>query len=114
MVLQYNSSGIKSDAVMTYMVKNGVCYVTINTLSSTKMSTGNIILTTGLPIPDNPSCWYSICTNSNATTAPLQNLLLRIDSDGNMIAYKGTDNINYFGSFSYPVVESLNKITTLY
>ena len=101
-----NSSVIKSDAVITYMVKNGVCYVSINTLSSTKMSTGNITLTTGLPVPINPSCWYSICTNSNATTAPLQNLFLRIDSNGNMIAYKGTDNVNYFGTFSYPVKES--------
>lgn len=101
-----NSSDINSDAVITYMVKNGVCYVSINTLSSTKMSTGNITLTTGIPIPINPSCWYSLCTNSNATNAPLQNLLLRIDSSGNLIAYKGTDNINYFGSFSYPVKES--------
>ena len=101
-----NSSDINSDAVITYIVKNGMCSVSVNTVSSTKMSTGNITLTTGLPIPTNTSCWYSLCTNSNATNAPLQNLLLRIDSSGNLIAYKGTDNINYFGSFSYPVKES--------
>lgn len=101
-----NSSDINSDAVISYIVKNGMCSVSVNTVSSTKMSTGNITLTTGLPIPANTSCWYSICTNSNATNAPLQNLLLRIDSSGNLIAYKGTDNINYFGSFSYPVEES--------
>ena len=101
-----NSSDINSDADITYTVKNGRCDVSINTLSSTKMETGNITLTTGLPIPVNPSCWYSLSTNSNATTATLQNLLIRIDPSGNMIAYKGTNNVNYFGSFSYPVAES--------
>ena len=101
-----NSSDINSDADITYIVKNGICTVSANTISSSKMASGNITLTTGLPIPVNPSCWYSICTNSNATNAPLQNLLLRIDPSGNLIAYKGTDNINYFGSFSYPVAES--------
>ena len=98
-----NSSDINSDAVITYMVKNGMCTVSANTVSSTKMSAGNITLTTGLPIPVNTTCWYSLCTDSNATTAPLQNLLLKIDSSGNLIGYKGTDNINYFGTFSYPV-----------
>ena len=100
-----NSSDINSDADITYIVKNGMCNVSVNTLSSTKMETGNIALTTGLPIPVNPSCWYSLSTNSNATTATLQNLLIRIDPSGNMIAYKGTNNVNYFGSFSYPVAE---------
>ena len=101
-----NSSNINSDASITYMVKNGICTVSANTVSSTTMETGNITLTTGLPIPVNPSCWYSLSTNSNATTATLQNLLIRIDPSGNMIAYKGTNNVNYFGSFSYPVAES--------
>ena len=101
-----NSSNINSDASITYMVKNGICTVSTNTVSSTTMETGNITLTTGLPIPVNPSCWYSLSTNSNATTATLQNLLIRIDPSGNMIAYKGTNNVNYFGTFSYPVAES--------
>ena len=101
-----NSSNINSDASITYMVKNGICSVSANTVSSTTMETGNITLTTGLPIPVNPSCWYSLSTNSNATTATLQNLLIRIDPSGNMIAYKGTNNVNYFGTFSYPVAES--------
>ena len=101
-----NSSNINSDASITYMVKNGICTVSANTVSSTTMETGNITLTTGLPIPVNPSCWYSLSTNSNATTATLQNLLIRIDPSGNIIAYKGTNNINYFGTFSYPVAES--------
>ena len=101
-----NSSDINSDADITYIVKNGMCNVSVNTVSSTKMETGNITLTTGLPIPVNTSCWYSLSTNSNATTAPLQNLLIRIDSSGNMIAYNGSNNANYFGSFSYPVAES--------
>ena len=101
-----NSSNINSDASITYMVKNGICSVSANTVSSTTMETGNITLTTGLPIPVNPSCWYSLSTNSNATTATLQNLLIRIDPSGDMIAYKGTNNVNYFGTFSYPVAES--------
>ena len=101
-----NSSDINSDADITYIVKNGMCNVSVNTLSSTKMETGNITLTTGLPIPAITSCWYSLSTNSNATTAPLQNLLIRVDPSGNLIAYKGTNNVNYFGSFSYPVAES--------
>ena len=101
-----NSSNINSDASITYMIKNGICTVSANTVSSTTMETGNITLTTGLPIPVNPSCWYSLSTNSNATTATLQNLLIRIDPSGNMIAYKGTNNVNYFGTFSYPVAES--------
>jgi hypothetical protein len=98
-----NSSDINSSAVITYMVKKGICTVSANTVSSSKMASGNITLTTGLPIPANPSCWYSLCTNSNATNAPVQNLLVRIDVSGNLISYIGTNSVNYFGTFSYPV-----------
>ena len=86
-----------------YCVKNGFCYVNVNALSNSTMSTHSQTITSNLPVPELSSdVWYTLASN-NATQG---GLLVHINSTGKMINHVGIDNASYYGTFSYPVKES--------
>lgn len=87
-----------------YTVRNGVCYVDIDSLVSSTMSTSSQVIISGLPIPLIQS-WHSLGANSNAISTPVQNLLVSIKANGDLVNHIGTDNAEYYGTFSYPVAE---------
>lgn len=100
-------TSVLTRGIIRYRVKNGICYVKMDDIISTTMSTNNQILVTGLPKPepDIDDMWYPLASNLNSTSAPIQNLLVRLTNDGNIINYNGTNDTSYYGSFSYPVKE---------
>ena len=101
-------TSVLTRAIIRYRVKHGICYVKMDDVISSSMSTNNQIIVTGLPKPEDGTSdlWYQLASNVNSTTGPIQNLLLRLDNNGNIINYYGTNDVAYFGSFSYPVAES--------
>ena len=101
-------TSVLTRAIIRYRVKHGICYVKMDDVISSSMSTNNQIIVTGLPKPEDGTSdlWYQLASNVNSTTGPIQNLLLRLDNNGNIINYYGTNDVAYFGSFSYPVEES--------
>ena len=87
-----------------YTVRNGVCYVDIDSLVSSTMSTSSQVIISGLPIPLIQS-WHSLGANSSATSTPVQNLLVLVKANGDLVNHIGTDNAEYYGTFCYPVAE---------
>ena len=87
---------------VSYRVKNGICYVQVHSLSSSTMSTISNTITSGLPVPEINTSWYTLTENSPTGSS----LLVTIDGTGQMISHIGVDNASYFGYFSYPVAES--------
>ena len=85
---------------VSYTVKNGICYVIVNALKSATMSTRNQTIVSGLPKPMNNNVWYSITANDWKYGSMLVNI-----TDENLTNYIGSDNILYYGTFSYPVAE---------
>lgn len=85
-----------------YQIKNGICYVNVNDLHSSTMSTNGQTIVIGLPKPASGIPWYPLISNS----ASHGGLLVNIDSTGKMINHAGLNNEVYFGSFSYPVAEN--------
>ena len=83
-----------------YTVKNGICYVTVNALKSATMSTQNQTIVSGLPKPMNDNEWYNIAANHRDYGSLLVNI-----SGENLTNYIGSDNVPYYGTFSYPVAE---------
>ena len=88
---------------MAYRVKNGICYVHVNGLSSSTISTGGQTITSGLPVPEiTDNVWYNLAPNLTANGS----LLVNIDSTGKMINNAGINGTLYYGYFSYLVKES--------
>ena len=88
---------------MQYRVKNGICYVQVNALKSSTMSTTGQTITSGLPVPElTANVWYSLTANSTTDGG----ILISIDSTGKMTNHVGSNSATYYGSFSYPVKES--------
>ena len=85
---------------VSYTVKNGICYVIVNALKSATMSTRNQTIVSGLPKPMNNNVWYSITANDWKYGSMLVNI-----TDENLTNYIGSDNVLYYGTFSYPVAE---------
>ena len=84
---------------MYYSVKNGICYVTVQSLSSAAMSTSYQTITDNLPAPEITGVWYTLASDD-----PTQGgLLVHINSTGKMISKVGLDNAVYYGTLSYPV-----------
>lgn len=84
-----------------YCIKNGICYMYVELLKSSTMSTNNQTIITGLPIPE-IAVWYSLISSNPSQGG----LLVLIDNTGKMVNNTGLDNVPYFGSFSYPVKEN--------
>ena len=84
-----------------YTVKNGICFVRVDGLTSATMSTHSQIIVSGLPKPMYNGVWYNIAANLGSYGS----LLVKLN-DENLINYIGNDNVPYYGSFSYPVRES--------
>ena len=82
-----------------YCVKNGICYVHVSSLLSTTMSTYGQVIANGLPKPIMPGEWHTI--SAGLTTGGT--LLVQILDNGAMCNYIGSNEVSYFGSFSYPV-----------
>ena len=93
------NSGMKGS--ICYRIKNGICYVSVDSLNSSTMSTKSQAITSGLPVPESTNVWYSLTANDNAQGC----LLVKIDNTGKMINYIGINGALYYGSFSYPVSE---------
>lgn len=91
-----------------YRVKFGICYVKMDDIVSSSMSTNDQIIAKGLPKPEDEisGTWYQLASNVDSTRGPIQNLLIRLTNEGNINNYYGDDEIAYYGSFSYPVKES--------
>ena len=88
---------------MQYRVKNGICYVQVNALKSSTMSTSGQTITSGLPIPElTANVWYSLTANSITDGG----ILISIDGTGKMTNHVGSNSATYYGYFSYPVAES--------
>ena len=101
-------TSVLTRGIIRYRVKNGICYVKMDDIISTTMSTNGQTLVTGLPKPEQgiaADAWYSLGSNANSSSASFQNLLVNVTGNGNIINHCGVDNISYFGSFSYPVAE---------
>lgn len=90
-----------TSASIYYTVKNGICFVIVDSLMSATMSTPNQTIVSGLPKPMYNNVWHSIAANEGAYGS----LLVRVTGE-NLINYIGSDNAVYFGTFSYPVAES--------
>ena len=99
------TTSVLTTGTIKYRVKSGVCYVIVNGVVSPSMATPSQIIATGLPEPEN-SAWHSIESNVSSSSAPSQNLLVRVNEDGVLSNYVGTNDKPYYGSFSYPVAES--------
>ena len=87
---------------ISYRIKNGICYVNVNNLESSTMSTKDKTIVIGLPIPETTKAWHQLISN----VATDGGLLVNIDDTGKMIHHEGLNNKLYFGTFSYPVKES--------
>ena len=102
-VISTLSSDEAEEGEIIYMVKNGICHMTITNLKI--KSTGHVLKM----FPDNtiPKCairerWYVLTDTTDATN----NILVNI-RDGSIGHYKvGNVDKVYSGSFSYPVAES--------
>ena len=103
-VLKKSNSPFSGD--IYYQTYNGVCYVSICALKNSTMSTADQTIITGLPKPKVGSVYYTVNSNTTAQSVPYQTVLIRLDRDGSLVNYKGTNNVVYYGSFSYPVAES--------
>lgn len=101
-------TSILERGTIIYRVKYGICFVILDNICSSSMSTNNQIIVTGLPQPEDEisGAWYQLGSNVGSTAGPIQNLLIRLTSEGNIINYYGNNEISYYGSFSYPVKES--------
>ncbi len=84
-----------------YCVKNGICYVHVQTLKSSTMNSGGQTITSGLPVPQ-LTVWHAIASNK----ATQGSVLVKIDATGKMVNSSGLNDAIYFGTFSYPVAES--------
>ena len=84
-----------------YTVKNGICFVRVDGLTSATMSTHSQIIVSGLPKPMYNGVWHNIAANSGSYGS----MLVKVN-DETLINYIGSDNVPYYGSFSYPVSES--------
>ena len=99
------ATSVLTRGTIKYRVKNGICYVTMVDVISADMATPSQIIVTGLPKPEY-SAWHSIESNASSASSPSQNLLVRVNEDGSLTNHNATNNVSYFGSFSYPVAES--------
>lgn len=101
-------TSILKRGTIVYRVKHGICYVVMDNICSSSMSTNNQIIATGLPKPEDgiSGAWYQLGSNVDSTAGPIQNLLIRLTNEGNIKNYYGTNEVSYYGSFSYPVKES--------
>ena len=84
-----------------YTVKNGICYLWICGIESSTMSQNSQIIVGNLPVPKRGGLWCNI-VSSDCTKG---GLLVRVTSDGNLTNYSGLNNVQYYGTFSYPVAE---------
>ena len=88
---------------VSYYVKNGICYVQVNGLKSSTMSTSGQIMTSGLPVPEViTEAYYPLIANDYTKGC----LLVAVKDTGKMVNHVGVNNASYYGAFSYPVAES--------
>lgn len=92
-----------SAGTVKYRIKNGICFVNCDSLASATMSAHDEVIATGLPKCEVKWIWNTITAN---VIADIPGLLVYVSTDGELIHYIGSDNINYYGTFSYPVVEN--------
>ena len=85
--------------IVSYFVKNGICYVSISEITPSLNGGSTIITANTLPLPDTKgNNHYTIGTTSGAVG------LLVINDNGSATFY-GQNTLSYFGTFSYPVAE---------
>ena len=88
---------------VSYYVKNGICYVQVNGLKSSTMSTSGQIMTSGLPVPEViTEVYYPLIANDYTKGG----ILVTVKDTGKMVNHVGVNNASYYGTFSYPVAES--------
>ena len=86
--------------IVSYFVKNGICYVSISGITPSLNGGSTIITANTLPLPDTKgNNHYTIGTTSGVVG------LFVINNDGSAMFY-GQNTVSYFGQFSYPVAES--------
>ena len=88
-----------TEGIVSYFVKNGICYVSISGITPSLNGGSTIITANTLPLPNTKgNNHYTIGTTSGATG------LFVINNDGSATFY-GQNTLSYFGTFSYPVAE---------
>lgn len=92
-----------SSGSVRYRVKNGICFVQCNSLKSATMSTNDEVIATGLPKCEINYYWNTITAN---VVTDIPGLLVYVNTNGELINYIGSDNVDYYGAFSYPVAEN--------
>ena len=95
------------DGSISYRVKNGICYVRVDGIRSSTMSTSGTAIANGLPTPEQGvmGSWFSLSANVGAVASEIQCLLVNVNNSGVISNYVGNNNIPYYGAFSYPVAE---------
>lgn len=89
-----------TEGIVSYFVKNGICYVSISRITPSVNGGSTIITANTLPPPDaKGNNHYTIGTTSGVIG------LFVINNDGSAVFY-GQNTVSYFGQFSYPVRES--------
>lgn len=87
---------------VSYIVKNGICYVYVIDLASPTMSSGTQTITALILPPSAVNGWHTLAANN---TTSYSDLLVNVSTTGVFASYVGKDNVIYYGSFSYPVKE---------
>ena len=99
----------KGNSSCNYYVKNGVCYVS---LWGVKIASAGSTIKPGVILPK--------CANNRAgvlmtgTDDAIAHAFAFVIENGELYFDVKDANVTLYGSFSYPVTESLNKITILY
>ena len=86
---------------VSYSIRHGICYVTINGLSSSNMNSSDHLVLDGLPKPETTH-YYTITSMGNSSSIPL---FLIVNTDGQIYNMAATNDVSYYGTFSYPVAE---------
>ena len=90
---------------LRYFVKDGKCYIELDTINIATIGNAISISSFNFPIPYlNRSCGYKTIQSVKGN----KSLLISVDSNGNLKYWANEYHIDgtYFGSFSYPVAES--------
>ena len=97
----FNTTVVTGDASSKYVVRNGVCYVTLD-FTTVSTSVTDRVLVTGLPSSALPMSIDVSPYNDVSGTAEKTAALL-LSKAGNIQLYNITWNRRYMCSFSYPV-----------
>lgn len=86
--------------IISYYIKNGLCYVSVSSITPNSDGGLNIGATSSLPNPDTRGNNHHVIGTTSGVTG-----LFIINTDGSITFY-GKKTLSYFGQFSYPVAES--------